>query len=131
MTSIQKAWQGTSAVVDVVPLTQLGQPDHLRPAAAAIGSGAAGDQRLDDFDHAFVADTPYKTLHVRYLGTNGSVTFEGCDGDPNVAANWYAIGAAIVASGAVPDNNVRRYVRVNLTAAGSLGATVYLSASSA
>lgn len=130
MTSIQKAWQGTATATGVVPLTQLGQPAHLRPSATPGGSAAGNDQRLDDVNHAFVLDTPLKTLHVRFLGSNGSVTFQGCDGDPSVAANWYAIGSAITASGAATDNNTRRFVRANLTNAGDAGVSVHLAASS-
>lgn len=134
-TQIDRRWEGTVTTdATVVPLHVAGVPLHQRPGAprAAPGSGLEGEQRVSTSEHVHVHATPRKTLSVKFAGTNGSVQLQACDGDPRMAgAHWYDVGSAITADGTTVDNELRHFVRVNVTTAGSAGVTVYLTATNA
>lgn len=125
MSNIQKAWEATVTATGVVAFVPAGLPAHLLPSAARNPEGP--DVRVPTVQHLFVEDTPKRKLTVN-LASTGSVTYQGCDGDPSVAGNWYDIGSAITSDGAVSEEILRRFVRVNVTDAGT-GVTVQLVAS--
>lgn len=122
----QKSLEATTTATGVVGFFPQGLPAHLKPSAPRNPEGP--DVRANTVQHVFVEGMPNKQLTV-ILASTGSVTFEGCNGDPDVAGNWQPIGSAITASGTVADTAQRRFVRANVTNAGT-GVTLFLTASS-
>ncbi len=132
---IDRRWEGTITGTEVVlPLHLGGVPLHLRPGAARLapGSGLEGEQRTPTVPHVHVHSTPRKTMAVKFVGSNGSVQLQACDGDPRMAgAHWYNVGDPVAADGTRIDNELRHFVRVFVTDAGDGGVRVYLTATNA
>lgn len=75
----------------------------------------------------YVADTPLTTWDIQLTGT-ATVSVQGNEGNPTVAADWYDI-STINSSGVVKDSRHTTFTRVNVDAYTSGTVTVRLSAS--
>jgi acyl CoA:acetate/3-ketoacid CoA transferase alpha subunit len=106
---ITRNYVGTLTGTGAVPLQQGGLPAHLR----AAGSGIPGVSQPTK-GYVFAEDTRNKSLTVD-LGT-ATVALEGCNGDPTVAGDWFALETAISADGVISTSKPAKFVRANVTA---------------
>jgi hypothetical protein len=130
--SVTRAYRGAASGAGVVPLEPTGLPAHLRPGAskAGVGNSLVDDQRVAALPHVFIGDAGKASLAVQIANT-ATVAFQGCNGDPSVAGEWFDLATALTSSGVMVATAVARFARANVTAHTSGAVGVQLTATSA
>ena len=98
MKNYYRRYRGTAGATGVVSLIQY--PDFSN-----------GVDTLD----AWLAVMGVNHIALQVEGLDGEVEFQGCNGDPDVAAEWYTIEALTVDGRIISNDDPVDFVRVNVT----------------